>query len=382
MIEMLEKMSGKTHESLIEQKTITRDNERMLSKNEGRISYTMSTKERSVIQFNDMLFIPPRNSMVFRAGESPIWNRRNTILPMSWRLLKNTIVQPGVDEYSLQTVPTLSTALDFDIRKNQPDFYRMLKKRVDQAREVDYMRERYMDVHGYSEDDMARLDPEVLSDEIMIAINEKLYGTGIDKDEKENTPWASRGYASKEEWQEALRQREVEKTNEMVRVAKPNEELRKEMASLHANEEEMEMKVYADGRISKRMLITQMGHANMQLAKVIAVAYNETKQYFKSSARYIYNPETETLRDAQTSEVFIESLTKADSKAFNDAAESQDYRVFSESTDINESGVGRFEVKESFIKHLASLPSWSDIAGGRFEKEVARAYDKEMTLNN
>src|SRR5699024_2710086 len=171
-----------------------------------------------------------------------------------------------------------------------------------------------------------------------------------------NTPWASRGYASKEEWQEALRQREVEKTNEMVRVAKPNEELRKEMASLHANEEEMEMKVYADGRISKRMLITQMGHANMQLAKVIAVAYNETKQYFKSSARYIYNPETETLRDAQTSEVFIESLTKADSKAFNDAAESQDYRVFSESTDINESGVGRFEVKESFIKHLASLP--------------------------
>src|SRR5699024_5937940 len=105
-------------------------NERMLSKNEGRISYTMSTKERSVIQFNDMLFIPPRNSMVFRSGESPIWNRRNTILPMSWRLLKDTIVQPGVDEYSLQTVPTLSTALDFDIRKNQPDFYRMLKKRV------------------------------------------------------------------------------------------------------------------------------------------------------------------------------------------------------------------------------------------------------------
>ena len=379
MIEMLEKMSGKTHDSLIEQKTITRDNERMLSKNEGRISYTMSTKERSVIQFNDMLFIPPRNSMVFRSGESPIWNRRETILPMSWRLLKDTIVQPGVDEYSLQTVPTLSTALDFDIRKNQPDFYRMLTKRVDQAREVDYMRERYMDVHKYSEDDMARLDPEVLSDEIMIAINEKLYGTGIDKNEKNNTPWGSRGYDTKEEWQEALRQREIEKSNEMVRVSQPNEEMIQEVTELKTNEDEMNMKVYADGRISKRDLVTQMGHANMQLAKVLAIAYDETKQYFKSSARYIYNPDTETLRDAQTSTIFVESLTHADSKAFDNAAQSQDSRVFSETDDISNSGIGRFEVKEAFIRHLAELSSWKDIAGGRFEKEVARAYDKNMT---
>lgn len=382
MIEMLEKMSGKTHDSLIEQKTITRDNERMMSKNEGRISYTMSTKERSVIDFNDMLFIPPRNSMVFRSGESPIWNRRKTILPMSWRLLKNTIKQPGVEEYSLQTVPTLSTALDFDIRKNQPDFYQMLNKRLKQAKEVDYMRERYMTVHEYSEDDMARLDPEVLSDEIMIAINEKLYGTGIDKNEREEAPWVKRGFATKEEWQEEVRQRNVEQSNEMVRVSKDNEELKKDLEKHRATEEEMSMKVYAGGRISKRMLKTTLRGTSMELANVFAIAYNESKQHFAGSSDYIYNSETESLRSAKNGKDFIVSLSDADAEAFNKAAQEQGSTVYSEDTNVSESGVGRFEVKEAFIDHLAELSSWEHIAGGRFEKEVARAYDAQKTFDN
>lgn len=381
MIEMLEKISGKTHESLIEQKTITRDNERVLTKNEGRISYTMSTKERSVIQFNDMLFIPPRNSMVFRSGESPIWNRRKTILPMSWRLLKDTISQPGVDKYSLQTVPTLSTALDFDIRKNQPNFYSMLTKRVDQAREVDYMRKRYMDVHEYSEDDMARIDPDVLSDDIMIAINEKLYGTGIDKNEVENTPWGLRGYSSKEEWQEDMKQREISRTNEMVKVSQDNTELKQEIASHKVDDEEANLKVYADGRISKRMLKTRLGYTAMDLANVFATAYDETKQHFASSSDYIYNPDNESLRLASSGKVLVESLSAADSKAFNDATTDKKSRVYSEATDIGESGIGRFQVHEEFIDHLASLSSWEHIAGGRFDKEVARAYDRLKTID-
>ena len=75
----------------------------------------MTTKEEPVIGYNDMAYISERNSIVFRAGDSPIWNRNATILPMSWRLFKNTIIQPGKD-YSLQTIPTLSTAMDFDVR--------------------------------------------------------------------------------------------------------------------------------------------------------------------------------------------------------------------------------------------------------------------------
>lgn len=66
MIDTLVKMSGTTHESRIDQKTITKDNERLLNQNEGRISYTMQTKRRPVIQFNDFMFIKERNSIVLK----------------------------------------------------------------------------------------------------------------------------------------------------------------------------------------------------------------------------------------------------------------------------------------------------------------------------
>ena len=92
----------------------------------------MTTKEENVISYNDMAFISPRNSIVFRAGDAPIWNRNQMVLPMSWRLFKDTIVHPGHD-YTLQTIPTLSTAMEFDVRKNQPNFYKMLDKRMEQA---------------------------------------------------------------------------------------------------------------------------------------------------------------------------------------------------------------------------------------------------------
>ena len=62
---------------------------------EGKVSYTMNAKEEAVISFNDMMFISERNSMVIRAGDSPVWNRNETILPMSFRLFKDTIVHPG-----------------------------------------------------------------------------------------------------------------------------------------------------------------------------------------------------------------------------------------------------------------------------------------------
>ena len=117
MLKTLETMSGVTHKVRADSKTVTSDmsNITELNRNEGKMSYNIATKEEPVISFNDMAFIPDRNSMVFRAGDSPIWNRQEMVLPMSWRLFSNTIVNPG-HNYSLQTIPTLSTAMDFDVR--------------------------------------------------------------------------------------------------------------------------------------------------------------------------------------------------------------------------------------------------------------------------
>lgn len=126
MLDTLQKMSGLTHKAVKDSKTITQDIERIWMRTEGKASYTMSVKEFPVISYNDMAFISPQNSIVFRAGDSPVWNRNQTMLPMSWQLFANTIVQPG-KKYTLQTIPTLSTAMEFDVRKNQPDFELMLK---------------------------------------------------------------------------------------------------------------------------------------------------------------------------------------------------------------------------------------------------------------
>lgn len=379
MLDTLEKLSGKTHEALIEQKTITRDNDKMLMKNEGKISYTMSTKERAVIQFNDMLFIPERNSMVFRAGGSPIWNKNQTILPMSWRLLKDTIKVPGT-EYSLQTVPTLSTALDFDIRKNQPDVIAMLQKRLKQARMVDDMREKYMDAYGYNEAEMIRLDPDVLSDELMISINETLYGTGIDS--KEVGPWVEKGYETKEDWQDAMRKIEAQQEVDIIDISVDNDELSEDLHEREGLESEANLLIHADGRISKRMLINDSGSVNMELQNVFSIAYDESKQHFANarSGNYIYNPEEQTLRSAQGGTLFVENLTTTDEEAFQEAAESQDSTLYSEETDFNDTGLARFRVTAEFVKHLASLPDWKILAGGRFEMEVAKAYDKLKTM--
>ena len=78
---------------------------------EGKVSYTMSVKEDPLISYNDMAYISERNSIVFRAGDPPIWNRNQTVLPMSYKLFENTISQPG-KKYSLKSLPTMSTALE------------------------------------------------------------------------------------------------------------------------------------------------------------------------------------------------------------------------------------------------------------------------------
>lgn len=113
MLDTLVKMSGIRHTTYSDSKTVTIDKERVFFQNEGKVSVQYQTKEEPVISFNDYAFIAPRNSIVIRAGDSPIWNRNQAILPMSWRLFKNTIIHPG-HSYSLQTIPTLSSAIDFD----------------------------------------------------------------------------------------------------------------------------------------------------------------------------------------------------------------------------------------------------------------------------
>ena len=173
MIDTLEKMSGKTHRAYGDSKMVTRNLARVFMRNEDTSSVTISVKEEPVIKYNDLAFINERNSIVFRAGDPPIWNRNELVLPMSWRLFLNKIQHPGRD-YTLQTIPTLSSAIDFDVRKNQPDFNSMVDKRLGQAMYAEEAMKAFRDVFGYNDYEIAQLDPDVYADSVMDIIAARL----------------------------------------------------------------------------------------------------------------------------------------------------------------------------------------------------------------
>lgn len=365
MIDTLVKMSGTTHEARVDQKTITRDNERVLNKNEGKISYTMSTKERPVIQFNDFMFIKERNSIVIKAGGSPLWNRNETAYPMSHRLFKNTINMPG-KEFTLQTIPTNSTAKDFDVRKNQPDFFAMLNQRFAQAREADKMKKAYLSAYNLTETELLRLDQNVVADDIMHGINALMFGithrTGSDDHEMTD--------------EEMAMMPELNEYGEPVNLldnAVDNHELAREAAIAQNMLQDQEQKRYAGGNISRGDLVSQSGAVIRQLDTVLAAAYAESKAYFDGRG-YRVLPNGELM--SENGELYVRTsngTNNSDVDALDGASLDADSRTYSDGETVTETF---YEVTDEFIKHLAGLDNWKGLAEGRFEKDAKDAYLK------
>lgn len=363
MIDTLVKMSGTTHEARVDQKTITRDNERMLNKNEGKISYTMSTKERPVIQFNDFMFIEVRNSIVIKAGGSPLWNRNETAYPMSWRLFKDTIKLPGKD-FTLQTIPTNSTAKDFDVRKNQPDFFAMLDQRKAQAKLADGTRKTYLSSYNLTETEFLRLDQNVVADDIMHAINATMFGithrTGTD--DRETSDEDKANMPEMDEFGSIISTRTA---------GEDNTELTREAAISQNLLENQQKKRYAGGYISREDLVSQSGAVIRQLDTVLADAYAASKTWF-DSIDYRVTPTGELV--SANGELYVRTSTGAnqsDVGALDNAETDPDTRVYS---DGESSGETFYEVTDAFIKHLAGLDSWDNLAENRFEKNARDAY--------
>jgi hypothetical protein len=361
MIDTLVKMSGTTHESRVDQKTVTRDNERVLNKNEGKISYTMQTKERPVIQFNDFMFIKERNSIVIKAGVSPIWNRNETAYPMSWRLFQNQINLPG-KEFSLQTIPTNSSAKDFDVRKNQPDFFNMLENRLEQAKMAGMMKQSYLDAYGLTETDLIRLDQNVVADDIMHAINSQMYNIKH-RPAGENNAESINGVP------------EMDEFGTLIDAAIENTEVVEEAAKAQSQQQTHQQKRYAGGHISREDLVSIGGQVNRQLEKVLAEAYAESQKYFEDVPGFRVTDDGELMSD--TGERYVRSSKGAnrdDIMTLENAETDADSRVYAEG-DTNEVF---YEVTDEFIKFLADLESWQDLAGGRFEQGAKRSYQLKV----
>ncbi len=368
MLDTLQKMSGTTHKSFTDSKSVTRDMETIfkgLSANEGKATYTMTTKEVPVISYNDMAFISERNSIIFRAGDSPIWNRNETILPMSWRLFKNTITQPG-KEYTLQTIPTLSSAIDFDVRKNQPDFKKMLDKRMNQAYQSQIAKSMYQSAYDYSDYDIEQLDSDNYADEIMDIINTTIRNMNAEDDDDYEYDYDD----DDDMWGSA---EPDDSTSEVVSSIANGQPVNVggRMITFTAAQANSSEKRFAGGMVSPDMLVSTTGISH-SLDQEIIKAYIEIKGdmwndtgYFacRSGNLYGLHGEPYILREDVS-----ESLN-----ALNQAAKDQDSNVFSEG-DVSPdelSSFGSYRVTDEFYRFLAAQESWR-FANGKFEQQMKK----------
>lgn len=333
-----------------------------MTKNEAKVSYTVSTKEEAVITYNDMASIPPCNSIVFRAGDSPIWNRNETALPMSWRLFKNTITNPG-KEYTLQTIPTLSTAKDFDVKQNQPNFTKMFDKRVKQAAKAETAMQYYKDVYGLTDDEIQRLDVDVYADDIMEIISTMIHpNIDVNKREENADP-------------DEVLDLDVEP---METIANPIKDDSVEQAM--ATDERIQRaqvadkKIYANGQISRNDLYNpNAGGANHALDAVICSIYYKCRNHFSRDSQYFMIDKDNNLRAAGNGEVYIYGRNNAKiAEKLNDMAQDPDSRVYSEDN-ITQDAVFEGTVTDAFYKFLIMFDQEWPFIRGEFARQMAAA---------
>ena len=371
MIETLSNMSGKTHRVVMNGKSVTRDNQtlfRSFTGTENKVTYNINNEERPVITYNDMAFINPCNSIVFRAGDSPIWNRNQTALPMSFRLLHtNPISVPG-KKYSLQTVPTLSTALDFDVKTNQPNFDEMLEKRLMQACRVDETIEQYQTAYSYSDYEMSQLNSDIFSNEIMTCIKNDMireaeYQAKMNADDDDDYEYDDDEID--EEAYEKARNAQFMK-NKLWDDVQENKELQDEVGARMAKKEAEKVKVYAQGRISPELVKTG------QIDSLLTRAFVEYKPYFERDPKFRLS--IDGLSDAENGNLIIRYLGDEEKRAMQDAAESRDTRVYGDKDSIDDV-VLPCVLTDTGRRFFASYPGEWDFANGEFASYVGMLFD-------
>lgn len=352
MIDTLVKMSGQTHEVHQDSLTVTKDKERLLLPNEGKVSMTVSVQQTSVLKYNDFAFLPERNSIVFRAGDMPILNRNETIMPMSWKLFHKTIIHPG-HEYSLQTIPTLSSAKDFDVRQNQPDFIKMLDKRLEQAYRSEECKRIFKDAYGYDDYQISRLDPDNYSAEIMEMIDR----------------WIADDEAAKAAG-DAMDIEVAEEEYDMYEDF-DNEEQKAATAEAQRQYNEMFAHTYADGLVSREDLVKNgiVSHAMdvtfLEVFKEIKGDMFSDKTYFSVRDGQLYSADGKPyiVRGSESSEGLKsvqENLKNGTIHDFGNNITAEDVAQIS-----------TFVITDEFYRFLVSLDHW-DFARGRFEQAVIR----------
>lgn len=407
MIDTLVKMTGVTHKTFQSSVSVTTDVRKVGVQTDSKATRQMQLEERPVISYNDFVFLPMCNSIIVSAGKPPIWNRNATALPMSWAMFggrgENSVIKPG-HSYSLQTIPTLSSAKDFDVRLNQPNFFTMVQKRMSQALVASTAEGLFRTAYGFNDFEMSRLDPNLSSSEMMdindVIVSRKLHDNAMAVQQQAANEAATG--AAAEIYGEAPREPDgalplddveagVDGTKSsddelieraaaaMVSGATDDQENMAQVQRSQAQVKDGETKRYAERTVSREMLInTSSGAAIMQMADELAVAYHECKQHFGSDNGFTVEADN-SLRLRSSGELLISAKSNDEDLAKMAAmAPDKSKRVhMSEEPDpLSFAAAAGYEVHAAMFMFLAKQESWSTIANGQFDREVARAVKK------
>lgn len=306
---------------------------------------------------------------MFSSGKDPVWNRNETIMPMSWRLFQNKIVKPG-ETYTLQTIPTSSTVKEFDLEANQPDFDKLLDKRVMQAQFAAEATDLYQRGFGYSDFDMEKLDQNVRSAGIMEIVDQRM------KSAAEDIPGA--------EDEDFYDPEVINDHLPSVGQAEEDTSTRNKVAEREARLQDLQRMRYAEGLVSREMLINyddspKQGTLDTELVD----AYRRCAGDMQRDLSHFQEGTNGGLKSPDGT-IYIEAINEAkDVDYLRTSTEDEQRRVYAEDAQSPSSHGWTFRLTPAFYLFLAEQESWKDIAHGEFDRSVALAMRmrEEATLD-
>lgn len=346
MLEQLSKSSGTTHRVYNQSQSFQEDNQNLtnIARVQSSVSTTRQAEQEQLLTINDFTYLPERNSIVMQAGMPPIWNHNETILPMSYALLGDTIVNPG-HPYTMQTLPSLSTAAEFDVGHNQPNFFDMFHKRLSQALVATDALDRFKHNYGYTDDDMTRLDIDQASTEIMSIVRSMA--------------------AARQDQQFDVGTLDADDISD-------NDEFLEEAEAQAEALDDLSEPRFAEGEVSPDMLIQRIGdqdHAMRGLVNEITVAYTAARADLMRD-RIHFSVRNGNLCSSKPDEdgnpvVYVQGRDTGD--------EYQDMARKGMHGDMDDPPGTEYTITDDFLIFLANEDTWTTLGmRGDFDRAMAR----------
>lgn len=387
-----------------------------------RVNQTFSRDERPVLNENDYLRLnddaSDGNAIVTR-GTNPIVSMGQTIMPMSYKLLENRTGGRG-DDIIPTNPPTMANTTEFDPLQNLPNFDKMIAQRIDEAKWAPKVIAQYKTVEHKTDRDIELIDKDTFANRIMLGIWANIKDTSGQKkdpdkiathgdfenqDEQFNTQFGTLDDDAQDEYtknalnagdqhanyfdrhadtlREKIRRQAQKAAFDIDTDENGSDTLTKMQQSQVDNKyfnknnldqemEDMKIKRYADHKLSKRDLVTGLSAnaANDVLDNqdigdgrtptgsyddILSEAFADTKQAFSIDSKFIL---------------------KHENNGDNLYLASNHQRLISE-VDEQLDKTERYRMETPFALYLTDLPTWQNIAGGKFDQAVSHYLDEK-----